>query len=341
MVFHFVLVFLHVWLHVDFLGCCFYFVLILSMLVCLMRFSFCCMHVGFVSRWMFFLFRNLKYCLVFCVLGCLWMFFCGVDFFSRIEVFVSCMFTLFHIEYCLCCFHFLYVDFFCRRGVFVLCMVSFILQIWNVVWFVACLVGYGFFWNVLVICCLWIFACFLLQTCFLYLCHFVTTLLPLFACIVLHFCMFTCIWVCQLLILEACNIVWFSLCLVGYGCFFVLLSRCLRLLHVDFFGSRLVFGSCMLICSGMASPCLSCLMLFGVFVGCHLLTVMTMVRLVRCCPRASIIFYIYAFMVILLSQDRKKLELAMKYYLCAHVILFVNFGCCLHWYLNMINKIGR
>ena len=171
MVFHFVLAYVHVWLHVDFLGCCFHFVLILCMLVCLMRFFFCCMHVGFVSGWMILIFQN--------------------------------------VEYCLCCFHFLYVDFFCRKGVFVSCMLSFILQIWNVVWFAACLVDNDCFWMVLVICCLWMFAYFLLQTCFLCLSHFATTLLPLFACFVLHFCMFTCIWVCQLLILEACNIVWF------------------------------------------------------------------------------------------------------------------------------------
>ena len=146
MVLHLMLAFLHVWLHVDFLGCCFHIGLILCMLVCLMRFFFCFMHVGFVSQWMFSFFD--------CVVGCLWMFFCGVHCFSYRGVFVSCMFTLFHIE---CCFHFLHVDFFSHRGVFVSCMLSFILEIWNVVCFPPCLVSYGCFWVVLVICCLWMF----------------------------------------------------------------------------------------------------------------------------------------------------------------------------------------
>ena len=96
MVFHFVLAFLHVWLHLDFLGCCFHIALILCMLVCLMRFFFCFMHVGFVSQWMFFLFRNLEYCLIFCMLGCLWMFFFVVLISSAAEEF------FFHA--CLLCF---------------------------------------------------------------------------------------------------------------------------------------------------------------------------------------------------------------------------------------------
>ena len=52
MVFHFVFAFLHVRLNLDFLGCCFHIMLILCMLVYLMRFFFCFMHVGFVSQCM-------------------------------------------------------------------------------------------------------------------------------------------------------------------------------------------------------------------------------------------------------------------------------------------------
>ena len=86
------------------------------------------MHVYFVSHWMLFMLSL----------------FLHVDFFGRRGVLVSCMLSLFHNE---CCF---------------------ILETWNVVWFPACWVSYGCFWVVLVICCLWMFACFFLfPACFL------------------------------------------------------------------------------------------------------------------------------------------------------------------------------
>ena len=103
--------------------------------------------------------------------------------------------------------------------------------------------------------------------------------------------------------------------LLAFFCMLISLGTDEFLLHACWFVWASIFA------------CLSCLMLFGVFVGCHLCMVKTMVRLVRCCPRGSIIFNIYAFKVILFSHDKKKLESAMKYYFCALVILFVNFGC--------------
>ena len=127
MVFHFVLAFLHVWLHLDFLGCCFHIALILCMLVCLMRFFFCFMHVGFVSQWMFFLFRNLEYCLIFCMLGCLWMFFFVVLISSAAEEF------FFHA--CLLCFTTNVVSFW-KHG-----MLFDFLHLWLV------MVVFGWCWN--------------------------------------------------------------------------------------------------------------------------------------------------------------------------------------------------
>ena len=67
----------------------------------------------------------------------------------------------------------------------------------------------------------------------------------------------------------------------------------------------------------------------------------SMVRLVRCCRRGSIIFNMYAFMVILFGHDKTKLASITKCCFCSLMILFVNFCGCLCWHLNRIKKIGR